>query len=80
MNKVILAALIVVLIAGTFVERAGAHLRAGRDKIMTERNHEEKLFRLKPVYDPIKRVRYNRGSFRRARPWKYEQGMAKMTT
>ena len=75
MKKVYFTALLVVLITGSLFGSARSLLRAGRDRIMMERNNAKKQLQIKPAeYEQVKPVYYRRTSYRRAKPLGNEQG------
>lgn len=76
MEKAYFTTLLVVLITGSLFGSACFYLRAGRDKIMMERNSAKKQLQIKPAeYEQVKPVYYRRTSYRHAKPLGNERGI-----
>ena len=76
MNKIsVLAIILAVLIAGCFVGRANAYLRAGRDKIPVK-DEAQRSSKLKTIFDKMRSAQvYKDSLYRFLNSWHNEQGM-----
>ena len=76
MNKIsVLAIILVLLIAGCFVGRTNAYLRAGRDKIPIK-DEAQRSSKLKTIFDKMRSAQvYKDSPYRFLNSWNNEQGM-----